>query len=215
MDTEIIKIILAFIVLINPSAALAMFISFTEGYSQNEKRKVARIACATVFLVIVFFTLFGELLLRGLGISLGSFRVAGGILLFLIALGMMSDGNNPAKTNKDELDTPVDSKKDTSSLTGMAVVPLAIPMMVGPGGISTVIIYSSQTSSALQMALIVIAGFLISVFCYLSLMAAGKISRLLGQTGLNVINRVMGIILAALAIEIVVAGLRTIFPDIL
>lgn len=215
MEVEIIKIILAFIVLINPSAALAMFVNFTNGYGYEDKRRVARIASATVFIAIAFFSLFGETMLRGLGISLGSFRVAGGILLFLIALGMMNDGNNPVKPNEDELELSQPKVKDPSSLTGIAVVPLAIPMMVGPGGISTVIIYSSQVSGVVGMSLIIVAGLCISILCYLSLMAAGQISKLLGDTGLNIINRIMGIILAALAIEIVVAGLRTIFPNLL
>lgn len=209
MDTEIIKIILAFVVLINPSAALAMFISFTNGYSQEDKKKVARIACTTVFVTIAFFALFGEVLLKILGISLGSFRIAGGILLFLIALGMMNGGNNPAKSNEALESAP---PKPANSLAGIAVVPLAIPMMIGPGGISTVIIYSAQVTSMISMALIVLAGLLISIFCYLSLMAAGKISKFLGQTGLNVINRVMGIILAALAIEIVLNGVKSVLP---
>ena len=138
MEVEIIKIILAFIVLINPSAALAMFVNFTHGYSYEDKRRVARIASATVFIAIAFFSLFGEIMLRGLGISLGSFRVAGGILLFLIALGMMNDGNNPVKPNEDELELSQPKAKDPSSLTGIAVVPLAIPMMVGPGDIPTI-----------------------------------------------------------------------------
>lgn len=213
MEVEIIKIILAFVVLINPSAALAMFVNLTNGYELPDKRRMAIIASATVFLTVAFFALFGEAMLRGLGISLGSFRVAGGILLFIIALGMMSDGNNPAKPNEGEATPP--KPKNPSSLTGTAVVPLAIPMMIGPGGISTVIIYSSQVKSVMQMTFIIIAGLCISIFCYVSLMAAGRISKILGETGLNVINRIMGIILAALAVEIVVAGLRTIFPDLL
>lgn len=215
MDAEIIKIILAFVVLINPSAALAMFVSYTTGFTEDEKRKVARIASATVFIVIVFFAFFGEILLKILGISLGSFRMAGGILLFLIALGMMNEGNNPAKPQQELSDEINDRPRDPSSLTGMAVVPLAIPMMIGPGGISTVIIYSAHITNPISMALIALAGLLISIFCYVSLMAAGKISKLLGQTGLSVINRIMGILLAALAIEIVVAGVRTLFPDLI
>lgn len=206
MDTEIIKIILALVVLINPSGALILFLHFTNGYSQTDKRKVAQIACLTVFLTIAFFTLLGQSILTGLGISLGSFRMAGGVLLFLIALSMMSDGKNPVKPQNDEIS---DAKP---SIAGMAVVPLAIPMMIGPGGISTVIIYSSQVGSFAQKLMIIVAGLLISIFCYVSLMAAERISRLLGDTGLSVINRIMGIILAALAIEIIVVALRTIFP---
>lgn len=205
---EIIKIILALVVLINPSGALMLFVNYTNGLSLAEKRKVAKIASLTVFITVAFFALFGEVLLKALGISLGSFRVAGGILLFLIALNMMSEGNNPAKPSEEAV------SQIKGSLAGYAVVPLAIPMMVGPGGISTVIIYSSQMQNWLQLGLIVIAGLLISIFCYLSLMAAGRISLFLGNTGINVINRIMGIILAALAIEIVVSGLRVIFPQL-
>lgn len=206
MDTEIIKIILAWVVLINPSGALILFLHFTNGYSRADKRKVAQVACLTVFLTIAFFTLLGQSILSSLGISLGSFRIAGGVLLFLIALSMMSDGSNPVKPKEDEVGYA------KSSVAGVAVVPLAIPMMVGPGGISTVIIYSSQVSSFMQTLMLLIAGLLISLFCYVSLMAAERISRLLGDVGLSVINRIMGIILAALSIEIIVAGLRTIFP---
>lgn len=206
---EIVKIILAFVVLINPSAALMLFVGYTKDYSLADKRKVAFIASAAVFCAIAFFAVFGEGLLRGLGISLGSFRVAGGLLLLLIAINMMSEGNNPVKPQKDSIDG-----QKTGSLTDNAVVPLAIPMMIGPGGISTVIIYSSQMQTMWQIAMIIVAGFLISVFCYASLMAAGRISRFLGDTGINVINRIMGILLAALAIEIAVSGLRTIFPQL-
>ena len=91
MDTEIIKIVLAFVVLINPLGALTLFLTMTHGYTLADKRKVARMASITVFIAIAFFTLFGDLLLKALGISVGSFRVAGGILLFLIALNMMSE----------------------------------------------------------------------------------------------------------------------------
>ena len=114
MEVEIIQIILAFVVLINPSAALAMFVNLTNGYELPDKRRMAIIASVTVFLTVAFFALFGEAMLRGLGISLGSFRVAGGILLFIIALGMMNDGNNPAKPNEDEV-TPPKPKNPSSA----------------------------------------------------------------------------------------------------
>lgn len=206
---DIIKIILALVVLINPSAALMLFVGYTQGYSVADKRKVALFACVAVFVTIAFFTIFGAGLLSSLGISLGSFRVAGGLLLLLIAINMMSEGSNPVKPQA----STIEGQK-TGSLTDNAIVPLAIPMMIGPGGISTVIIYASQMQSLWQKSMIIVAGFLISAFCYVSLMAAGRISRFLGDTGINVINRIMGILLAALAIEIAVSGLRTIFPQL-
>lgn len=214
MEIEIIKITLAFLVLINPSGALMLFLHFTNGYSDTDKKKVARIACITVFITMAFFTLFGEVLLKALGISLGSFRVAGGLLLLLIALSMMSDGNNPAKPQEKDVDNEVTERSQAGNLAGIAVVPIAIPMMIGPGGISTVIIYSSQFNTPMGLSMILASGFLISLFCYICLMGAGKISKVLGNTGLNVINRVMGIILAALAIEIMVSGLRALFPQL-
>ncbi len=213
MNTEIIKIILAFMVLINPFSALTLFLDLTRGYSMINRRKVARIACLTIFITISFFTVAGETLLKALGISIGSFQLAGGILVFLIALNMMNGEGNPVKPDQENFD--VDHVQDAPPTTAAAVVPLAIPMMIGPGGISTVIIYSSQVSGILQVSAIIIAGLLISLFCYLALMAAGRISRLLGDTGLNIMSRIMGMLLAAVSIEIIVNGLRTLFPDLI
>lgn len=213
MNTEIIKIILAFVVLINPFSALTLFLDLTRGYSMINRRKVARVACLTIFITISFFTVAGETLLKLLGISIGSFQLAGGILVFLIALNMMNGEGNPVKPDQENFD--VDHVQSSPPSTASAVVPLAIPMMIGPGGISTVIIYSSQISGILRVSAVLIAGFLISLFCYLALMAAGRISRLLGETGLNIMSRIMGMLLAAVSIEIIVSGLRTLFPDLI
>lgn len=212
MDTEIIKIILAFMVLINPFGALTLFLDSTHGYSLNNRRKVARIACLTIFITISFFTLAGETLLKLLGISIGSFQLAGGILVFLIALNMMNGEGNPVKPDQENFD--VDHLQGAPPTMAAAVVPIAIPMMIGPGGISTVIIYSSQVTGILQVSAILIAGLFISLFCYVALMTAGRISRLLGDTGLNIMSRIMGMLLAAVSIEIIVNGLRTLFPDL-
>lgn len=212
MDTEIVKIIIAFVVLINPFSALTLFLDSTRGYSMHDRRRFARISSLTVFITITFFTVAGESLLRALGISVGSFQVAGGVLVFLIAINMMNGDGNPVKPDQENVD--FDDSVESIGSTAAAVVPLAIPMMVGPGGISTVIIYSAQVSNWQQKLAIIIAGLLISVFCYLALMAAGRLSKLLGDTGLNIISRIMGMLLAAVAIEILVSGVRTIFPSL-
>ena len=213
MDTEIVKIMIAFMVLINPFSALTLFLDSTKGYSMTDRRRFARISSLTVFITITFFTVAGEGLLRVLGISVGSFQVAGGVLVFLIAINMMNGDGNPAKPDQENVD--FDDSVESIGSTAAAVVPLAIPMMVGPGGISTVIIYSAQVTSWHQRLAIIIAGLLISIFCYLALMAAGRLSRFLGDTGLNIISRIMGMLLAAVAIEILVSGIRTIFPGLL
>lgn len=199
-------------VLINPFSALTLFLDLTRGYSMRNRRKVARVACLTIFITISFFTVAGESLLKALGISIGSFQLAGGILVFLISLNMMNGEGNPVKPDQENFD--VDHVQDALPTMASAVVPIAIPMMIGPGGISTVIIYSSQVSGILQVSAIIIAGLFISLFCYLALMAAGRISRLLGDTGLNIMSRIMGMLLAAVSIEIIVSGLRTLFPSL-
>jgi|TARA_A100001518_G_C1226532_1_gene76363 multiple antibiotic resistance protein len=200
-------------VLINPFSALTLFLDLTRGYSMRNRRKVARVACLTIFITISFFTVAGESLLKALGISIGSFQLAGGILVFLISLNMMNGEGNPVKPDQENFD--VDHVQDALPTMASAVVPIAIPMMIGPGGISTVIIYSSQVSGILQVSAIIIAGLFISLFCYLALMAAGRISRLLGDTGLNIMSRIMGMLLAAVSIEIIVSGLRTLFPALI
>ena len=161
MDTEIIKIILAFVVLINPFSALSLFLDLTRGYSVVNRRKIARIASTTIFITIAFFTIAGETLLKALGISIGSFQIAGGILVFLISINMMNGDGNPVKPDQENFD--MDQVYEVVPSTASAVVPLAIPMIIGPGGISTVIIYSSQVSGWLQVTSIIVAGLLMTL----------------------------------------------------
>ena len=208
LQIEIAKIILAFIVLINPFSALPMYLDLTKQYDKAERRKVAQIASFAVFVTIAVFALSGNFILKLFGISTGAFQVGGGILVFLIAISMMSGGDNMAKpTIGDGEHHEISIQKiDHTKLVSTSVVPIAIPMMIGPGGISTVVIYTSSANTLLDKALVIIAGAVIS------LLAANKISKLLGETGLTILNRVMGMLLAAVAVEIVVAGLKSLFP---
>lgn len=214
LQIEIAKIILAFIVLINPFSALPVYLDLTKQYDKAERRKVAQIASFAVFVTIAVFALSGNFILKLFGISTGAFQVGGGILVFLIAISMMSGGDNMAKpTIGDGEHHEISIQKiDHTKLVSTSVVPIAIPMMIGPGGISTVVIYTSSANMLLDKALVIIAGAVISLICLISLLAANKISKLLGETGLTILNRVMGMLLAAVAVEIVVAGLKSLFP---
>lgn len=218
VESQIVQIVLAFLVLINPLSALPLFLELTQTCSRRERRRVAQMTAASVFVTIVIFTFSGNLLLKVLGISTGSFRVGGGILVFLIAMSMMSKGDNHAKpdltTPDDGSGMPAEKREIRPVLGTIAVVPLAIPMIMGPGGISTVVIYASSVSSYTGLLLITAAGAVVSLISYLSLLAADRISGLLGDTGLAVLNRIMGILLAAVAVEIIVAGLRSLFPQL-
>ncbi|STZ76745.1 MarC family protein [Bergeriella denitrificans] len=215
LGVGITTLMLAFMVLINPFSALSIYLDMTRNYSSRERRRVAQIAALTVFIVIAVFAVSGGFLLKLLGISVGSFQVGGGILVLLIAISMMSGNDNPAKPDlgtSEENAITVSAPKNNGM--AVAVVPIAIPMMIGPGGISTVIIYASAAKTYWDLVSIIAAGFLISIICCLTLLASAKISKWLGDTGLTILNRVMGMMLAAVSVEIIVAGLKAIFPQL-
>lgn len=215
METQVFKIFLAFVVLINPFAVLSLFLDITRTASMQERRTVALISSLTVFIAIGFFTLAGQSVLQVLGITLGSFRVAGGLLVLLIAISMVNGAGNPAKSPNPTTATALAHEPKVFNGAAMAVVPLSIPMIIGPGGISTVIIYAADAKGAKGLFAIIAAGLIISVANYLILMGANKVSKFLGDTGLNILNRIMGMLLAAVAVEIIVAGLKEIFPKLL
>ena len=215
LGVEIGKLLVAFLVLINPFSALSIYLDLTQNHSTKEKRRIARTAALAVFIVIIVFALRGGILLKILGISVGSFQVGGGILVLLIAISLMNGNDNPAKPkidpNSEEHHHAQQIRRNEKAI---AVVPIAIPITIGPGGISTVIIYSSAAKNYSDIALIIISGFLVSLICYFILVVAGRISKRLGTTGLTILNRIMGMMLATISVEIIVAGLKSIFPQL-
>ena len=215
LGVEIGKLLVALLVLINPFSALSIYLDLTQDHSTKEKRRIARTAALAVFIVIVVFALSGGILLKVLGISVGSFQVGGGILVLLIAISLMNGNDNPAKPKLDpNSEEHHHAQQVRRNEKAIAVVPIAIPITIGPGGISTVIIYSSAAKNYSDIALIIISGFLVSLICYLILIVAGRISKRLGTTGLTILNRIMGMMLAAISVEIIVAGLKSIFPQL-
>ena len=217
MKFELGKIFLAFIVLINPLQVLPLFLELTRNFTRRERRRTAQVASASVLLLIVLFTLGGGALLKGLGISIGAFQVGGGILVFVIALSMVQGKDNSTKPDygTDEAHDIVLKPAVRADIASVAVVPLAVPLMGGPGAISTIVIHASAVRHWQDTAAILGAGCLIAAICYLGLLAAERISRLLGDSGLTILNRIMGMLLAAVAVEIITAGLRNLFPQLL
>jgi multiple antibiotic resistance protein len=213
MSFEVTKILLAFLVLINPLAALSLYLDLTADLSGRERRRVAKICSMSVFVIMVVVTLTGQLILRALGISIGAFQIAGGVLVFLISLSLIGGNANPAKPEVSKQASDLNINKP-SDLTSIAVVPLAMPMIIGPGGISTVMIYASSSKGYLHTLAILAATLIISLICYFTLRAAATVSQVLGETGMKILNRVMGLLLAAIAVEIIVAGIKTLFPHI-
>ncbi|MCW3479160.1 NAAT family transporter [Neisseriaceae bacterium JH1-16] len=207
MDLEIAKIFIALLVLVNPLGAIPIFISLTPTADQAERKKIAKTTALAVAIVLVLFALVGDTLLRFLGISIGSFQVGGGLLVMLIAIALMNAKPAPTKTTKVE-------REEAEAKTNIAVVPMAIPLLTGPGTISTVIIYASTAHSWKQVVFLIVSSLLVAITCYGALVLASPLSRLLGQTGINIVNRVMGMLLAAVSVEIIVDGVYRLFPQL-
>lgn len=129
MSFEVSKILLAFLVLINPLAALTIYLDATADYTRAERRAVARICAISVFIIMVIFTLTGQYILKGLGISIGAFQVAGGLLVFMIALSLINNSNKPIKP---KVGIEENAALQTSNKSSIGVVPLAMPMVMAP-----------------------------------------------------------------------------------
>ncbi|KHT62999.1 hypothetical protein RJ45_14090 [Photobacterium gaetbulicola] len=192
---------------VNPIGIMPIFVSLTGHMSPEERNKTALTANIAVAVILTVSLLAGQLLLDMFSISLDSFRVAGGLLLLTIAFSMMSGKLGEDKQNKQE-------KSESISREQIGVVPLAMPLMAGPGAISSTIVYGSRypgMSSTVGIAMTIV---MFAFCCWLLFRAAPIIVRFLGQTGINVITRIMGLILAALGIEFIANGLRALFPGL-
>lgn len=203
--TEYSRFFIALIVILDPFAAVPMFLSLTKSYSTGERNRVANIAAFTVLIVLVVASLTGETLLLGMGTSLASFRVGGGIVLLMMSLAMLRAQSDTVRTTPEE-------QAEAEDKSAIAIVPLAIPLMAGPGSISTVIIEMHRSSMSSHSLLVIASIALVCAFLWLVLRMAVTIGKLLGPIGLNIVNRLFGLILAAIAIEIMANGLKELFP---
>ena len=200
------KTFISLLALVNPLGAIPFFITFTASNSRRERQKIVRIAALTVALVIAFTTLLGQQFINFFGISVNSFQVGGGIIMLLMAISMINAQPGGTKTTPEEA-------VEGELKENIAVVPLAIPLLTGPGTISTVIIYSSDQAGGLVQKLNLIgSGVAIALLVFVALSAADPISRVLGRTGINVATRLMGLMLAALGVELIVDGLTALIP---
>jgi multiple antibiotic resistance protein len=203
--SEYTRFIITLMVILDPFMALPIFLELTRDHTQPERRRVARIATFAVVVVLFIAALSGETLLTWMGTSLGSFRVGGGIVLLLMALAMLRAESDRVRTTPNEEIT-------AAQRTSIAVVPIAIPLMAGPGAIGTVII-SMQRSTAPYHSWLILGGILaVGLLLWMILHLAEPIGRALGDIGLNILNRVLGLLLAAIAVEMMANGLKQLFP---
>ena len=199
------KIFIALIALVNPLGVLPMFISLTQDFTPVQKQRAIRTAAFTVVAVISTCALLGEQIIKFFGISTASLQVSGGLLILLMSLSMLNAQPSGAKTTAEERDEA--EHKDT-----IGVVPLGIPLLTGPGAMSTVIVLAGKSHHASDYAALIGSGVVIAALVWLTLQMAQPIARFMGRTGINIATRIMGLLVAAVAVEFIVEGLKTMLP---
>jgi multiple antibiotic resistance protein len=202
-----IKALVTLLAIVNPLACVPFFIHYTQGFSREQKKRTILVASFSSFVVIALSALLGLKLLEFFGITLASFQVGGGLLLLTASLAMLNAEPAEAKSAKADM-----SEADLAARTSIAVVPLTIPLLTGPATMSTVVIYAEKAKTILQLSTLVGYGVVIGLAVAICFSLAGPIARFLGKTGINVMTRLMGLILAALAVEVMADGLTKLFP---
>lgn len=196
----------SFFTLINPLGTMPIFLTMTADLDAGHRTRTARKASIVAFITIVIFAFTGQLLFNFFGISVNSFRMVGGVIFFLMGMDMLQARLGKVKVKDSEVHTYVDD---------ISITPLAIPMICGPGALTNAIILMEDANTiALKIALIG-SVVLVMVVTYLILYSSSKIIRFLGQTGINVMMRLMGLIVMVIAVEFFFSGLKPILQDIL
>ncbi|MEZ4752067.1 MAG: MarC family protein [Bdellovibrionota bacterium] len=207
MESDLVKFIAALFAIMNPATAIPVFLTVTEGRSAAEQRRIAVTAAIAVFVILLVAALFGKQLLTLFGISIASFEAAGGIIILLMSLSMLRAESSRVHHSSEE-------SQEGSQSDNPAFFPIAIPLLAGPGAISTAIIFSERLSSASGIVIIGIGIAVMALVLALSLSLAGRIAGVLGKTGMNIVSRIMGMILAAIAVEMIASGLKTLLPGL-
>lgn len=194
--------------IVDPIAVVPVFIAMTARDSEEKRRAMAKRACVIAAFTLLFFAFGGSILFKLLGISIGAFKIAGGVLLLLTALDMLQSKTSATRTSEKEIQEGAE-KQD------IAVVPLAIPLLSGPGSIATVMVLTAQSQRWWEMIPISLSILLTAAISYFVLRAASALDRVLGKSGQAIVSRVMGLLLAAIAVEFIMNGLRESFPKAL
>jgi multiple antibiotic resistance protein len=203
---EYLRFVVTLTAVVDPFLAVPFFLAFTGERSVPERMRLARVVAITVFVVLAVSVFVGEALLNFIGASLPAFRVGGGLVLLLMALAMLNAQAGGVRQSKAEA-----QELEEGELQG--VVPLAMPLLAGPGAISTAIIAVERGSLAHQAAVVGCIA-IVCLLTWLTLRAAHRIAARMGTTGLNVATRILGLLLAAMAVQTMAVGLRQLFPGL-
>jgi multiple antibiotic resistance protein len=198
--------LITFLVIIDPPGCAPIFASLTRGASPVQRRSMALRSTVIAWAVLMFFALLGRPLLHALGISLASFRIAGGIMLFFIAIDMVFERRTERREKRAE------EIEGTPEAEDISVFPMAIPMITGPGSIASAMLWVSRAETPVHVAVVLAAITVVMLITMATLLAAGPLMRLIGEKVEAMITRILGVILAALAAQFVVDGLKQSFP---
>lgn len=201
--TEYTKIFISLFAIIDPFGIIPIIIAFTAGMTAQRRERVGRMASLSVFGILLAALLLGEAILEFFGISIHSFRTAGGILLLLMSINMLI-GDKPTMSPNEST--------DGDSTASVAIVPLSTPLLAGPGAISTVILDAHKGSNAGHYGAMALVLILLSLIVWITFLVAPWISKRLGKIGSTIFTRLMGLLLAAIAVEFIAGGLRGLFP---
>jgi multiple antibiotic resistance protein len=193
-------------VIIDPPGCAPIFASLTRGATAVDRRSMALRSCLIAWAILMFFALLGKPMLAALGISLASFRIAGGILLFYIAVEMVFERRTQRRESR------AHSIKGTPQADDISVFPMAMPMIAGPGSIASAMLWVSRAETPVHVSIVLAAITVVMALTLITLLAAGPLMRLIGPKIEAVITRILGVILAALAAQFVIDGLKQSFP---
>lgn len=192
----------------NPAGSLAVFLGMTSDKSLPEQRQIAAVTTLSIIIVLVVITWVGTPILKMFGISLPAFQITGGLILLLRGLTMLHSKETPTSQTAAEL-------QKGSIRDSIAVVPLAIPIIAGPGAMTTVIIYTQHYQSAFYKIFISAGVCLVALIVGATLYFSTSISKMLGATGIKIVTRIMGLILAAIAMSMITSGIKEVFPGLI
>ena len=195
-----------FAVIVDPPGNAPIFASLTTRASADQRRRMAIRASIVAWCILIFFAALGEPMLEALGISLSAFRLAGGIMLFMIALDMVFEKRTERREKRAE------ELEGTPEAEDVSVFPMAIPMIAGPGTIAAIMLYAGRAADKTEWLVVMGAMTLVILLTLFALLAAGPLMRLLGHKVEAMITRVLGVILAALAAQFVIDGISESFP---
>lgn len=204
---DLLKPLIALLAIVNPIGAVPFFIAFTQRFSPAQRRHTIRVSSFAAFAVVALSALAGLSIIGFFGISIASFQVGGGTLLLISALNMLN-----AQPGEGRQEDVVEGEHKVDAGASIAVVPLTVPLLTGPATISTMVIYAEKARHWWELAVLVGYGVVIGASVWVAFSLSGRIARVLGSTGINVMTRLMGLILAAMAVELLADGLVKLFP---